>query len=205
MKAAHEIGHVVTMPALGDFSLVDSPGIWIPSAVTSEPGFAMATILDGGLLRIVLVDVARKRLTSGDVRSAVSDQFSGSLTGIADGLVSSRLRRPLCSSVAVADLEPDGHVNLCVRNAPPAVLFTGDQLRMLSGRRVSYAIRTRLRAGEALVLRSAKLSASASDLLYARGRETSTVNTLFREITETLSTTSFQGGMLAVVHAPIPD
>jgi hypothetical protein len=124
---------------------------WDPVVSSCAPGVAVALPMRDRL-RLVVLDLAGR--AGGGVEAVCGVVQSGSslpAAELADHLVVARLGSSRCSSVAIADLVPDGTLDLQVRNAPPAMLLSaGRPARLLPG-----GMPERVNPGEVLLLCSA--------------------------------------------------
>ena len=123
---------------------------WQPMVSSCAPGFAAAVTMTDRL-RLVVLDLADPDGLE------VEEAFDTALhaADLAERLVAADLGRARCPSVAIADLFPDGTLDLQVRNAPPALLLRpGAPARLLPA--VSQGGRNdQMAPGEVLLLCSA--------------------------------------------------
>ena len=130
---------------------------WCPMLSSSAPGLAVAVPMPDRL-RLIVLELARPNgLDAKFARSVSRSAFALNASGLADHLAGEHGSRSRCSSVAIADLTPDGGLNLQVRAAPPALLLSpGKAARLLPGASSEMAARPELLAGgDILVLCSA--------------------------------------------------
>jgi hypothetical protein len=135
--------------------LNDQVQYWHPVVSSRAPGFAAAVSMTDRLRLVVLDLTAGDGLGAEVLREVNQPTMALSAADLADQLMVDYCGRSRCSSVAIADLFPDGRLDLQVRNAPPAVLLSaGVPARLLPGRSTS-GILDRVAPGEVLLLCSA--------------------------------------------------
>lgn len=102
--------------------------VWDPMLSGHAPGLTLAVTIEDRL-RLVVLDVADQSSVDAEALDELKHHCAGrQADDLADDLVAGRSSwHPSCASVAIADLSPDGQLQLRMRNAPSAVLLSPAQ------------------------------------------------------------------------------
>jgi hypothetical protein len=182
----------------------DGPGEeWDPMLSGRAPGLALAVTVEDRL-RLVVLDVAEQGSLDLDTAEELKQHCAGRRADeLADELVTGRSgRHPLCESVAIADLWPDGQLQLRIRNAPSAVLLSPDQPARLIPDTGSPGACPPIRPAEVLLLCSASFLEEPPSVLGAVRRSFFTTSGL-TELRRSLQRTAHPGATASIAR-PTP-
>jgi hypothetical protein len=128
---------------------------WQPLLVSADPGVALS-FRTRDSHRVVILESAVAGPGCASLRAQAMRRCTGTTTvEAADALLGRAGDRRLCTGVAVADLRADGRVDVCVVNAPPAVLITPGAVATGVCGPDDEAVTCTLAAGDVLLLCSA--------------------------------------------------
>jgi hypothetical protein len=136
-------------------ALAAPPNVWQPALVSTDPGVALSIRSRDRQRVVILESPAAGRGGTTFREQALRRCLGNTPVEAADALLGRSGGRRLCTGVAVADLRADGRVDLCVVNAPPAVLLSPDAVAVSVSGPGDDAVTCTLALGDVLLLCSA--------------------------------------------------